>query len=75
MNSTLCFSLPGSVIADTMKFAFLFFEFFIPYTVGFWILFGGPLHGKKMGEEAKDWEKFNDLTFSVWSVSDIPRFY
>lgn len=59
----------GSVIADTMKFAFLFFEFFIPYTVGFWILFGGPLHGKKMGEEAKDWEKFNDLTFSVWSMT------
>ena len=33
-------SILGSVINDTMKFAFLFFEFFIPYTVGFWILFG-----------------------------------
>ena len=62
----------GSVISDTMKFAFLFFEFFIPYTVAFWILFGGNLHGQTMGEDsAENWEKFNDLTFSVWSVSNI----
>ena len=59
----------GSVISDTMKFAFLFFEFFIPYTVGFWILFGGSTHAKTMGENAENWEEFNDLTFSVWSVS------
>ena len=58
----------GSVIADTLKFAFLFFEFFIPYTVGFWILFGGKKHGEKMGDNAKDWAKFNDLVFSVWQV-------
>ena len=58
----------GSVIQDTLKFAFLFFEFFIPYTVGFWILFGGPVHGKKMGENSKDWQNFNDLVFSVWQV-------
>ena len=52
-----------------MKFAFLFFEFFIPYVVGFWILFGGPKHGDLMGPESRvNWEKFNDLTFSVWSV-------
>lgn len=31
----------GSVINDTIKFTFLFFEFYIPYTVAFWILFGG----------------------------------
>ena len=31
----------GSVISDTIKFTFLFFEFYIPYTVAFWILFGG----------------------------------
>ena len=52
-----------------MKFAFLFFEFFIPYTVGFWILFGGPKNGKKMGDGSANWQNFNDLTFSVWSVS------
>ena len=58
----------GSVIADTLKFAFLFFEFFIPYTVGFWIIFGGSVNGKKMGENKKDWQNFNDLIFSVWQV-------
>lgn len=62
----------GSVIADTLKFAFLFFEFFIPYTVGFWILFGGKHHGKTMGDDnAKDWSLFNDLIFSVWQVRTI----
>ena len=56
----------GSVIEDTMKFAFLFFEFFIPYTVGFWIIFGGPENASKMIKH--DWEEFNDLTFSVFMV-------
>ena len=55
-----------------MKFAFLFFEFYVPYTVGFWILFGGEKHGKVMGDDGrKNWEKLNDLMFSVWSVSII----
>ena len=56
-----------------MKFAFLFFEFYIPYVVGFWILFGGPYHAKTIGDDGdpKSWEKFNDLMFSVWSVSCI----
>ena len=56
-----------------MKFAFLFFEFYIPYVVGFWIVFGGPYHASKIESDAhtdpKNWEKFNDLMFSVWSVS------
>ena len=66
----------GSVIADTMKFAFLFFEFYVPYTVGFWILFGGEKHGKVMGDDGrKNWEKLNDLMFSVWSVSIYFIFY
>ncbi|XP_065663270.1 uncharacterized protein LOC100211734 [Hydra vulgaris] len=60
----------GSVIADTMKFAFLFFEFFIPYVVGFWILFGGKINAKTMGDgSAVNWEHFNDLMFSVWSMT------
>ena len=59
----LVFLFSGSVIEDTMKFAFLFFEFFIPYTVGFWIIFGGPENPDT------DWTKFNDLIYSVWGVS------
>eukprot|EP00111_Clytia_hemisphaerica_P008770 TCONS_00025648-protein len=53
----------GSVIEDTMKFAFLFFEFFIPYTVGFWIIFGGPEN------PGTDWTEFNDLIYSVWGMT------
>lgn len=73
----------GHVISDTITFGFLFFEFFIPYAVGFWILFGGPVHAKIMniagieaGKEneddaftAIDWEHFNDLLFSTWQVT------
>ena len=54
---------------DTAKFSFLLFEFFIPYTVGFWIIFGGPENASKMIKN--DWENFNDLTFSVFGVSFI----
>ena len=62
----------GHVMMDTITFAFLFFEFFIPYAVGFWILFGGYINAaamKKADQESVDWEKFNDLVFSVWQVT------
>ena len=58
----------GSVIADTCKFTFLFFEFYIPYTVAFWILFGGKPNGEVMGDNAADWANFNDLMYSVWGI-------
>ena len=57
------------VIVATLKFAFLFFEIFIPYAVGFWIMFGGDDHAKAMGTHAINWRKFNDLLYSVWQVS------
>ena len=64
-SSTIFFLfISGSVIEDTMKFAFLFFEFFIPYTVGFWIIFGGR------EDSSIDWKNFNDLVYSVWNVSE-----
>ena len=62
----------GHVMSDTITFAFLFFEFFIPYSVGFWILFGGPTHAEMIrngGESPVDWERFNDLVYSVWQVT------
>jgi len=63
--------LTGSVIVDTAKFSFLLFEFFVPYTVGFWIIFGGSDNAVKMVKN--DWRLFNDLTFSVFSVSmEVP---
>uniref|UniRef100_A0A7M5WS19 Ion transport domain-containing protein n=1 Tax=Clytia hemisphaerica TaxID=252671 RepID=A0A7M5WS19_9CNID len=57
----------GSVVVDTAKFSFLLFEFFVPYTVGFWIIFGGPENASKMTKN--DWNQFNDLTFSVFSMT------
>ena len=62
------------VIVATLKFAFLFFEFYIPYVVGFWIMFGGEQHAKLMGNNAVNWRKFNDLLYSVWQVG-IPKNY
>ena len=52
-----------------MKSEFLFFEFYIPYVVGFWIVFGGPYHATKIRgndehTDPQNWGKFNDLMFS-----------
>ena len=67
----------GYVISATGQFMFIVFEFFIPYTIGMWIMFGGEVHAKIMeaeldedGEpgESVDWKLFNDLTFSMWQV-------
>ena len=55
-----------------MKFAFLFFEFFIPYTVAFWILFGGNRTGDDKEIAHPDWKQFNDLVYSIWTVS-LPK--
>ena len=33
----------GHVMKDTITFAFIFAEFFVPYSVAFWILFGGNI--------------------------------
>ncbi|XP_065663254.1 uncharacterized protein LOC100208925 isoform X1 [Hydra vulgaris] len=53
----------GHVIADTAKFAFLFFEFFIPYVCAFWILFGGL--------EGTEFETFNDLVNQVFLMTIV----
>ena len=59
------------VIVATLKFAFLFFEFYIPYVAAFWIMFGGDEHAKLMGKHAINWRKFNDLLYSVWQVDNV----
>ena len=40
----------GSIIDDTLKFAFLYFEFFIPYVCAFWIVFGGAKNAQIVEE-------------------------
>lgn len=46
----------GHIIDDTLKFAFLYFEFFVPYVCAFWIIFGGPKNAKivKEGGQSAD---------------------
>lgn len=54
---------------DTIKFGFLFFEFFIPYTCAFWMLFGGKENAEKAGDTA--WVKVNDIIFSIYQMTLI----
>lgn len=64
----------GHVMMDTFTFAFLFFEFFIPYAIGFWILFGGSVNAAKMKAadddiDPVDWEQLHNLIFATWQVT------
>lgn len=56
----------GHVITDTMKFGFLFFEFFIPYVCAFWILFGG--------RPDTQFEYFNDLVYQVFLMTLVDEY-
>ena len=71
-KSILVFIL-GRVITDTMKFAFLFFEFYIPYVVCVSELsLADPIMLQKYVVMMKiPILKINDLMFSVWSESVI----
>lgn len=62
----------GQIVDDTIKFAFLFFEVFIPFVFGFWIIFGGHENAEKitaLGENPEDWETFDKLLYSVWAIA------
>lgn len=56
----------GHVMSDTMKFVFLFFEFFIPYTCAFWISFGG-IEGDK-------YQDFNDVVYNVFLMTLVDEY-
>ena len=57
----------GYVASDTIKFALLFCEFFIPYCCAIWIMFGGS-------EKSGAFKKFNDVVFEVWRMTLIDSF-
>ena len=62
----------GHIITDTIKFCFLFMEFFFPYVIAFWVLFGGEqnaLQIKENGESAAGWQNFDDVIYSVWLIT------
>ena len=56
----------GHVVQTTFKFAFLFFEIFIPYCCAFWILFG-----EKPGTE---FMYFNDLVYQVFMMTLVANY-
>lgn len=62
-------TLLGHVFDDTIKFGFLFFEFFIPYTCAFWMIFGGPSNAVKASNDT--WAKVNDIVFSIYQMTLI----
>lgn len=57
----------GYVAADTMKFAFLFCEFFIPYCCAIWIVFDND-------KPDNAFHNFNDLMFEVLRMTVVDSF-
>jgi len=67
----------GHILRDTLRFGFLYFEFFIPYIIAFWMLFGGSERAAIMArskESGDGWEKVNDLIYSVWLVTVVGEY-
>ncbi|XP_066918274.1 transient receptor potential channel pyrexia-like [Clytia hemisphaerica] len=56
----------GYVASDTMKFAFLFCEFYVPYCCAIWIVFGNV--------PGNSFEHFNDLLFEVLRMTVVDSF-
>ena len=48
------FLLAGNVAKASLQFAFLFFIFFVPFTVAFWIFFGGEENAKRIKAKYPD---------------------
>eukprot|EP00794_Sanderia_malayensis_P006243 gene6243-6962_t len=72
--------LLGHVVGATVKFAFLFFEFFIPYVCMIWLIFGGPVVAAEIekasgADKAKQFRTFDEILFLAWRMTvtaDIP---
>lgn len=58
--------LEESAVAS-FKSAFLFFEFFIPFVVCFWVLFGG----EKKGSSGSEYEAFYDLVYQLYLLAIV----
>ena len=56
----------GYVASDTIKFAFLFSEFYVPYCCAIWILFGNV--------PGNAFQNFNDLLFEVLRMTLVDSF-
>ena len=56
----------GYVASDTIKFGFLFCEFYVPYSCAIWIVFGNV--------EGNKFKNFNDLLFEVLRMTVVDSF-
>lgn len=61
----------GHIIKDTLKFGFLYFEFYFPYVCAFWIVFG---HTTLASKGISELQNFNDLMYSVWQMTYVGNF-
>lgn len=57
----------GACVVATARFAFLFFEFFIPFSAAFWVLFSGPRKGITIGE----YKTFNDMLYQLFLLTIV----
>ncbi|XP_065663244.1 uncharacterized protein LOC100201352 isoform X4 [Hydra vulgaris] len=58
----------GSVAEETVKFAFLFMEFLIPYACTVWIIFGGPRW------DDNSYTNFDDVMFQLLRITNRDSF-
>lgn len=61
------------IITDTLKFGFLYFEFYFPYVCAFWIIFGHSTMSDN-NTSGVGLESFNDLMYSVWQITYVGNF-
>ncbi|XP_060608623.1 uncharacterized protein LOC132760627 isoform X3 [Ruditapes philippinarum] len=71
----------GAMISDLLKFAFLYFEFYIPYLCAFWMIFGGNKYPEGTAGQANRTEltvdgfiNFNEAMFSLWRMTLVDEY-
>eukprot|EP00112_Aurelia_sp_Birch-Aquarium-sp1_P026162 Seg91.6 transcript_id=Seg91.6/GoldUCD/mRNA.D3Y31 product="Serine/threonine-protein phosphatase 6 regulatory ankyrin repeat subunit C" protein_id=Seg91.6/GoldUCD/D3Y31 len=69
----------GNVAKASLQFAFLFFIFFVPFTVTFWIFFGGEEIEKQIKAKHPDvntggFKTFNNVVYTVWTMTILVGF-
>ena len=60
----------GHVAAETVKFGFLFLEFFIPYSCAIWIIFGGD----RGDDSSYPFLNFDDVMFQLLRMTVVDDF-
>lgn len=71
----------GAMLSDLLKFAFLYFEFYIPYVCAFWMIFGGNKYPDGSAGDPNRTEvsvdgftHFNEAMFSMWRLTLVDEY-